>query len=84
MIQRHPYSFPIDVWASGVLLFNLIFGRCPFQGKTPEETYDNILKKPLVFDEELFKLSKPLKNLMRRMLEHDDSTRITIPEILNH
>ena len=32
VIRKVPYSFEVDIWSSGVLMYNLRFGRCPFTG----------------------------------------------------
>lgn len=39
VIRKVPYSFEVDIWSSGVLMFNLRFGRCPFTGTDQKETY---------------------------------------------
>jgi serine/threonine protein kinase len=36
MIQKKPYDFKIDLWALGILLFELIQGYAPFRGETGE------------------------------------------------
>jgi len=37
MIQKKPYDYKIDIWALGILLFELIQGYAPFRGETGEE-----------------------------------------------
>ena len=34
MIQKKPYDYKIDIWALGILLFELIQGYAPFRGET--------------------------------------------------
>ncbi len=34
MIQKKPYDYKIDIWALGILLFELIQGKAPFRGET--------------------------------------------------
>ena len=41
---RQPvYGLPADVWAAGVLAYELLVGGSPFEADTKEETYDKIL-----------------------------------------
>jgi len=36
MIQNKHYDYKIDVWALGILFFELIAGHAPFRGNTAE------------------------------------------------
>jgi serine/threonine protein kinase len=35
MIQNRPYDYKIDIWALGILLFEMIAGNAPFKGDKP-------------------------------------------------
>ena len=48
MIQKKPYDHKIDIWALGILLFEMINGTAPFRGESGEEVI-NQMKKALVF-----------------------------------
>jgi len=45
MIQHRPYDLKIDVWALGILLFELIAGHAPFRGDRPEEILQKMKTK---------------------------------------
>ena len=34
------YDFSVDIWAAGVVLYMMIFGKLPFSGKDEEELYN--------------------------------------------
>lgn len=54
MILRKPYTYKIDVWGLGILLFELICGRPPFPGNTQEEVLQK-MKKPIPFTSDFTK-----------------------------
>lgn len=41
----------MDWWSFGILVYELLYGFTPFRGKKREETFENILKRPLSFPE---------------------------------
>jgi serine/threonine protein kinase len=38
------YSKAVDMWGIGIILFVMLFGFNPFEGRTRAETHENILK----------------------------------------
>jgi serine/threonine protein kinase len=44
MIFRSEYDYRVDVWAVGVLLYELLHGAAPFKGKSIEEVQESMLK----------------------------------------
>lgn len=38
-----------DAWISGILLYEMLYGRTPFKGKNRNKTFANILFKDLTF-----------------------------------
>lgn len=67
-----------DIWAFGVMLFELLSGKHPFEGNTITETITNILTQPLPDLEDLSPDAPiALVDLVYRMLERDPQARIS-------
>lgn len=45
MIQNKNYDYKIDIWALGILYFELIAGHAPFRGSTAEEVLEKMKTK---------------------------------------
>ena len=76
------HSFGVDVWAFGVILWALIFGRPPFETKDIKQTYDKIRSANFSFPGT--KISKELRDLFEKIFVVDPSKRFTVNEILCH
>ena len=37
LIQNQPYDYRVDIWALGILLYELTHGFAPYKGKTYNE-----------------------------------------------
>lgn len=44
MIQNEPYDYKVDVWALGILLFEMIEGAAPFKGASQEQVIAEMRK----------------------------------------
>ena len=75
----------LDEWACGVLMFYLLAGFPPFDGKTEDEIFDAIQEKPLDLNiEELKGVSNECKDLISKLLERDVNKRIKAKNALEH
>ena len=75
----------LDEWSCGVLMYYLLSGKFPFDGKTQEEIFINIESQPLNLNiPELNNISKDCKDLISKLLERNVNKRITAKKALEH
>jgi serine/threonine protein kinase len=53
ILAERPYGRPVDWWAFGVLLYEMLLGKAPFAGETEEKIFTAILKDAPVFPSSL-------------------------------
>ncbi|KAJ3206649.1 hypothetical protein HDU83_000385 [Entophlyctis luteolus] len=73
----------IDVWALGVTLFCLVYGRVPFTADTEFELFHVICKNEVEFPDAP-NTDRDLRDLLEKMLDKNPDTRIKLPEIKIH
>ncbi|MGE0784989.1 MAG: serine/threonine-protein kinase [Sandaracinaceae bacterium] len=67
---------PGDVWAVGVMLYELLSGEHPFSGETPNAVMANAIKEPLPdLAAKAPHVPAPLITLVERVLEKDPAAR---------
>lgn len=92
ILNEEKYNKSIDIWALGILLYEMLHGKSPFaseenpfSSKNPKndkkEIQYNIKYKKLTFNEDL---SDDCKDILRKMLENDSNKRIKIEQIKEH
>ncbi len=81
MIKQVGHDESLDLWGIGVLTFELLTGRAPFEGNAQSELYDNILKVRINYPKDFPKLAK---DLISRLLKADPKERIHVKELLEH
>ncbi|KAJ3485979.1 hypothetical protein NLI96_g4563 [Meripilus lineatus] len=89
MILRQPYSYAVDVWAFGVILFQMLIGGCPFYyptGRGRSALDHAILSGDFdMSDEERAELNDPLaEDLIRFALATNPSARPTPEQLKEH
>lgn len=87
------YSVEVDIWAVGMMLYQLIAGRLPFFGEHAEQLKKGptfmivqaVMESELDFSGEVWNsVSSDLKDLIRSLLDVDYNTRLTAKVALHH
>ena len=71
IIQGKPYSYEVDIWALGVLVYLLIYGNYPFDGSTKEELYERINENKPMYKAPGRKVTDLCKDFIQKCLTVD-------------
>jgi serine/threonine protein kinase len=83
VVARTDYSFPVDVWAIGVLIYTMMYGIPPFETAAATTTYQKITNNDYAFPENDTS-SDNVKDVIRQCLQHNPDDRPTCAMLLAH
>ncbi|CAI5742712.1 unnamed protein product [Hyaloperonospora brassicae] len=79
-----PYDAAVDIWSLGCILYCLLLGRAPFEGRRVSETLENVAnaaQHPLQFPDGF---SSSASDLIKRLLSPVPHCRPSAQQILTH
>jgi len=81
ILNDENYSTKCDIWSTGVLFYEVLFGKLPWTGHSVPNLYSNIKSKPLTFPKTI---SSETKDLITKMLKMKEDERLSWKEVYEH
>lgn len=79
------YGRACDTWSCGVIMYLLLCGRPPFNGRDDREVLAKVRKGRLAFvDKEWSHISMDAQDLVRQLMTRNPNERCTAEQALNH
>ncbi|XP_003463696.2 aurora kinase A [Cavia porcellus] len=81
MIEGRMHDEKVDLWSLGVLCYEFLVGKPPFEAHTHQETYKRISRVEFTFPDFV---TEGARDFISRLLKHNPSQRPTLSEVLEH
>ncbi|XP_068567836.1 aurora kinase A isoform X2 [Cebidichthys violaceus] len=83
MIEGKTHDEKVDLWSLGVLCYEFLVGKPPFETKSHEETYRKISRVEYTYPAQA-NIGAGAKDLVARLLKHNPMHRLPIQGVLSH
>jgi len=83
ILKGDNYNMKADIWSMGVVLFEMLFGYCPYEDRTIYRLLTQINEKPLTIPPNS-KISKKTQELIYKLLVVNPLVRIEWLQLLNY
>lgn len=80
ILKKEKYDMKVDIWSTGIVLFNMLTGYQPFSAEKEEDLDNEELTKDINFS---VIPNEELRELCMMMLEKDPKRRANVEEALN-
>lgn len=84
MLKGEAYTSKADIWSLGVVLYEMLFGFCPFQSNSIARLITVLADTDLKIPTDLGQVSNATQTLLKKLLVKDQAKRIEWFELLNY
>lgn len=81
MIEGDMHDEKVDLWSLGILCYEFLVGKPPFEAEDNNATYRKIIKNVVSFPPEI---SEGARDLVRKLLRRKPEDRIPLEQVLKH
>lgn len=81
MVRNIEHTHLVDNWCVGILSYELLVGKPPFESKSNHETYNRILQAKVDYPSHVSQLARDLIN---KLLRVNPASRLTLNEVKVH
>ena len=81
MVDNMKHDYSVDIWGLGVLAYEFLVGKPPFEDASRKNTYRKIQQAEVEFPAFL---SKQAVSLIRSLLQKDPAKRMSLDDVLKH
>lgn len=75
VIRREDYDSNVDWWSLGIMMYELLYGRSPFNSKDQRKIFQRIVQEKPVFPPSV-EISDACKSIILRFLDKDPKKRL--------
>lgn len=81
MVDGNSYDDSVDQWCLGILCYEFLVGRAPFESDGTEDTYEKIRRLEIHYPSYL---SPGSKDVISKLLKKPGHLRITLVQVMQH
>uniref|UniRef100_A0A914UR16 Aurora kinase n=2 Tax=Plectus sambesii TaxID=2011161 RepID=A0A914UR16_9BILA len=81
MVEGQPHDEKVDLWSLGVLLYEFLVGKPPFETENSSETYKRITSVKYSFPSHV---SEGARDLIAKLLQREPKKRLSLMGVMEH